>query len=202
MAGAVGFDFQMQFLPGEQGEVFKVNLYDHGCGIAVGDYDSDGDDDVFFLNQLGPNALYANDGHGRFRRDQQAGKTLATKEPALWQLFIDWYNHDLSADICNEPRYFTLENFYYLEEIINRQAASQAAVKGSDDDDATSDNGSEDVEEDEDDYEFASDEEDDIAKREKTLFYVKNNKVLVNRINITHLSPPPPPPLYEDEEYI
>ncbi len=36
-AADVGIDFQMGFLPGEQGPTFKINLYDHGCGVAVGD---------------------------------------------------------------------------------------------------------------------------------------------------------------------
>ena len=31
-AEAVGITFKMQFLPNEQGETFKINLYDHGCG--------------------------------------------------------------------------------------------------------------------------------------------------------------------------
>src|SRR5262245_30689757 len=57
-----GIDFRMQFLPGEQGEKFKINLYDHGCGVAVADYNGDGYDDIYLLNQLGPNALYRNKG--------------------------------------------------------------------------------------------------------------------------------------------
>jgi hypothetical protein len=61
-----GITFQMKFLPGEQGENFKINLYDHGCGVAVGDYDGDGHDDVFFCNQLGKCALYRNKGDGTF----------------------------------------------------------------------------------------------------------------------------------------
>ena len=56
----------MNFLPAEQGEKFKINLYDHGCGVAVGDFDGDGHDDVYFVNQLGPNALYRNKGDGTF----------------------------------------------------------------------------------------------------------------------------------------
>src|SRR5206468_4575670 len=40
----VGITFRMAFLPGEQGEHFKINLYDHGCGVVVGDYDGDGYD--------------------------------------------------------------------------------------------------------------------------------------------------------------
>jgi len=35
---------------------------DHGSGLAVGDYDNDGREDIYFLNQLGPNALYRNVG--------------------------------------------------------------------------------------------------------------------------------------------
>lgn len=66
IAHKAGFDFKMQFLPNEQGETYKVNIYDHGCGLAVGDYDGDGHDDVYFLNQMGRNALYRNLGNGKF----------------------------------------------------------------------------------------------------------------------------------------
>jgi hypothetical protein len=66
MARAAGITFRMAFLPNEQGEKFKFNLYDHGCGVAVGDFDGDGFDDVYFCNQLGPNALYRNNGDGTF----------------------------------------------------------------------------------------------------------------------------------------
>jgi hypothetical protein len=65
-APEVGINFHMAFLPGEQGEKFKINLYDHGCGVAIGDYDGDGFDDIYFVNQLGPNALYHNNGDGTF----------------------------------------------------------------------------------------------------------------------------------------
>src|SRR5438045_644574 len=51
MAREAGITFRMAFLPGEQGEKFKINLYDHGCGVAVGDYDGDGFDDIYFANQ-------------------------------------------------------------------------------------------------------------------------------------------------------
>src|SRR5215831_10058685 len=56
-AQAANLHFSMAFLPKEQGEKFKINLYDHGCGVAVADYDGDGHEDIYFLNQLGPNAL-------------------------------------------------------------------------------------------------------------------------------------------------
>ena len=65
-AEKAGIAFRMSFLPEEQGENFKINLYDHGCGVAVGDYNGDGKDDIYFCNQLGKNALYRNKGNGTF----------------------------------------------------------------------------------------------------------------------------------------
>ena len=61
-----GLDFHMGFLPDESGTTFKINLYDHGCGVSIADYDGDGHEDVFFLNQLGSNALFRNRGDGTF----------------------------------------------------------------------------------------------------------------------------------------
>ena len=69
-----GIDFRMNFLPSEQGETFKINLYDHGCGLAVGDFDGDGHDDIYFVNQLGPNALYRNKGDGTFEDVTDEGR--------------------------------------------------------------------------------------------------------------------------------
>jgi hypothetical protein len=65
-AQAAGIDFRMNNLAREQGERFRVNLYDHGSGLAVGDYDNDGRDDIYFLDQHGTNALYRNVGDGSF----------------------------------------------------------------------------------------------------------------------------------------
>ena len=65
-AEKAGISFRMTFLSGESGQKFKINLYDHGCGVAVGDYDGDGHDDIYFCNQLGKNALYRNKGDGTF----------------------------------------------------------------------------------------------------------------------------------------
>ena len=75
-----GITFRMNFLPAEQGEKFKINLYDHGCGVAVADFDGDGHDDIYFLNQLGPNALYRNKGDGTFEDvTKKAGVALGDR---------------------------------------------------------------------------------------------------------------------------
>ncbi|HVA44992.1 MAG TPA: CRTAC1 family protein [Pirellulales bacterium] len=78
VASQSGIDFRMSFLPQEQGETWKLNLYDHGCGVALADYDGDGDDDVLLLNQLGANGLYRNRGDGTFEN--------ATAEAGPWAL--------------------------------------------------------------------------------------------------------------------
>jgi len=65
-AESAGLRFRTTFLKGEQGERFKINLYDHGSGLAVADFDGDGKDDVYLLNQLGPNGLFRNRGDGTF----------------------------------------------------------------------------------------------------------------------------------------
>jgi len=90
-----GIDFRMSFLPNEQGEKFKTNLYDHGCGVAVADYDGDGDDDVLFLNQLGPNALYRNKGDGTFDDvTSEAGPLALDDRIKVAAAFGDYDNDD------------------------------------------------------------------------------------------------------------
>jgi hypothetical protein len=80
VAEEAGLTWQMRFLPNEQGETFRINLYDHGCGLAVGDFDGDGHEDIYFCNQLGPNALYRNNGDGTFKDvAKEAGVALGDR---------------------------------------------------------------------------------------------------------------------------
>src|SRR5262245_44577844 len=93
-----GIDFRMSFLSGEQGANFKINLYDHGCGVAVADFNQDGHDDVYFVNQLGPNALYRNNGDGTFTDvTKQAGVGLGDRVcvAAAWGDYDNDGYHDL-----------------------------------------------------------------------------------------------------------
>ncbi|MFN0054125.1 MAG: FG-GAP-like repeat-containing protein [Planctomycetales bacterium] len=56
---------------------FKFNHYDHGNGIAAADVDRDGLVDLYFVNQVGGNALWRNVGGGRFENvTEDAGVAL------------------------------------------------------------------------------------------------------------------------------
>src|SRR5262245_8477154 len=97
-ARAAGITFRMTFLESEQGENFKINLYDHGCGVAIADVDGDGLDDIYFLNQLGPNALYRNKGDGTFEEvTAKAGVALGDRI-CVAATFAD-YDNDGKQDL-------------------------------------------------------------------------------------------------------
>src|SRR5947209_1898266 len=51
-AADVGITFRTNSIPAEY---WHANLYDHGTGVAVGDFDGDGRDDIYLVNQLGQN---------------------------------------------------------------------------------------------------------------------------------------------------
>src|SRR5436190_24048500 len=91
-AAEVGLDWRMTYLTNESGEKFKINLYDHGSGLAVGDFDGDGFDDIYFCNQLGPNALYRNKGDGTFEDvTTKAGVGLGDRV-CVSAVFVDYLN--------------------------------------------------------------------------------------------------------------
>jgi hypothetical protein len=48
------------------GKDYRAIHYDHGTAVAVADVDQDGRPDLYFVNQIGKNALYRNLGGGRF----------------------------------------------------------------------------------------------------------------------------------------
>jgi len=50
----------------DAGRDYKMVHYDHGNGLAVADVDGDGLYDLYFLSQIGANALFKNLGDGKF----------------------------------------------------------------------------------------------------------------------------------------
>jgi len=65
---------------------------DFSFGVAAGDFDNDGDTDLFICN-AGPNVLYRNNGDGTFT-DVTAGSGLDTKPKDLLSVVAAWFDYD------------------------------------------------------------------------------------------------------------
>jgi hypothetical protein len=83
----------------------------YGMGAAVGDYDNDGDPDLF-LTAVGPCRLLEND-EGVFR-DVTAIAGVAG-DPNAWSTSAGWFDYDLDGDldllVCNYVRWSRQMNF-------------------------------------------------------------------------------------------
>ena len=66
----------------------------YGMGVAVGDYDNDGDVDLYVTN-VGPNALYRNDGGGRF---VDVAGALGVADPG-WGTAAVFFDADVDGDL-------------------------------------------------------------------------------------------------------
>ncbi len=70
----------------------------YGMGVAIGDYDNDGFDDVF-ITAVGGNHLFHNDGHGKFHEvTSEAGVGGSTNDWSSCAAFID-YDNDGKLDL-------------------------------------------------------------------------------------------------------
>ena len=68
-------------------------------GIASGDFDLDGDEDLFVTNIVGETSvLYVNDGHGNFV-DARVKSGLAALTAAFTGFGTDWIDYDNDGDI-------------------------------------------------------------------------------------------------------
>ena len=79
-----------------KGSGLDVSCY--GMGVAIGDYDNDGLDDVF-ITAVGGNHLFHNDGHGKFHEATlEAGVGGSTNDWSSCAAFID-YDNDGKLDL-------------------------------------------------------------------------------------------------------
>jgi len=87
----------------------------YGLGVAVGDYDNDGDPDVY-LNNYGPNVLYRNNGNGTFTDVTKAAGVDAGHRVGAGTCFLDIESDgDLDLYVANylEFSYDTHETTLY-----------------------------------------------------------------------------------------
>ncbi len=77
-----------------------VSMY--GMGVAVGDYDNDGFDDVF-ISTVGANRLFHNEGNGTFI--EVTASAGVAGDPAEWSCSCGWFDYDADGDldlfVCN-----------------------------------------------------------------------------------------------------
>jgi hypothetical protein len=79
-----------------KGSGLDVSFY--GMGVAIGDYDNDGLDDVF-ITAVGGNHLFHNDGGGKFHEvTQEAGVGGSTNDWSTGAAFVD-YDNDGKLDL-------------------------------------------------------------------------------------------------------
>ena len=69
----------------------ESNRY-YGMGVAVGDYDNDGFDDLFITNFAGPDLLYRNNGNGTFRNRSLAAGVGGDGRWSSSAAFFDYDN--------------------------------------------------------------------------------------------------------------
>lgn len=87
-----------------------LDIQMYGMGIAVGDYDNDGDDDLYLTAVLGPSHLLRNDG-GRFT---SVGRRAGVDRPGTFPTSAAWLDYDKDGDldlyVCNYVRYRSVED--------------------------------------------------------------------------------------------
>jgi hypothetical protein len=108
----------------------------YGMGCAVGDYDNDGNPDLY-LTALGSNALFRNNGDGTFTDvTRRAGLGEPTGGPApLWSTSAAWLDYDrdgrLDLFVCHYCVWGPAFNVINTDEAGHKHMASPNAYAGS-----------------------------------------------------------------------
>ena len=103
----------------------------YGMGVAVGDYDNDGDDDLF-VTAVGPNHLYANNGDGTFTdRSRTAGIGSADE----FSTSAAWSDYDRDGDldlfVVNYVRWSVAEDLHCSLDGTSKSYCTPEAYEGS-----------------------------------------------------------------------
>jgi len=93
-----GITFRHHFLDSETGTTYRVNPYDHGCGVCAVDVNADGLEDIYLLDFLGPNALYLNKGGWRFEDATERAGVAVDRALSVGAAFGD-YDNDGDPDL-------------------------------------------------------------------------------------------------------
>ncbi len=62
-----GINFSNRLIENENSNILKYEYFYNGGGVAVGDINNDGLDDIFFTANMEPNQLYLNEGNMKFK---------------------------------------------------------------------------------------------------------------------------------------
>lgn len=82
----------------DAGKDYKPVHYDHGNGVAAADVNSDGLPDLYFTNQLGSNALWLNQGDGKFADATEPANVAVADRISVAASFAD-IDNDGDADL-------------------------------------------------------------------------------------------------------
>ena len=102
MAAETGVDFSNEVEDGEEFNVLSYRNFYNGGGVAIGDINGDGLDDLYFTANQGPNRLYLNQGDLKFSELTDAGGAAGAMSWSTGATILD-VNADGRMDIyvCN-----------------------------------------------------------------------------------------------------